>query len=368
MSLQDYIDQIGKTGFILENRIAQTLKAAGWTVICGKYYVDDLQETVREIDVIAYRVAKVEHLDVYTVLVISCKKSDDRAWALLAREVNLKDPNSDWSPFHAWSNDKALAYQLSRPSVGGQYQDDVTALGVRDVLAKPAVDVFAFQELNRKDGKPQNDKSIFASVTSLMKAQAYELGALPGRKKAPSVYQFNLLSVVEGELLRLMFADETITCTAIQSEHYLARYIIKKRETFSRIRFMQASVFRDSLEDYERLHQANATWFERKYSSFYEGVLDDYGRKAVLIDDFRRELSFTISWQLRNEKFVDDDASALSVHWNDKINQVELNLYLEDSEILFLNEDERVQDCVKDALLKVFRYEGPFNFTNEIPF
>ena len=106
--------QIRKTGFVLENDVAQILRTAGWSVISNKYYVDDYEENVREIDLIAYQVAKVQHLDVYTVLIISCKKSESNVWALLSRKNNLNDPNYDWWPLHAWSNDKALAYQLVR--------------------------------------------------------------------------------------------------------------------------------------------------------------------------------------------------------------------------------------------------------------
>ena len=105
--------QIAKTGFVLENRIAQLLKAAKWTVISNRYYVDDAQESVREIDLVAYQTSKVQHFDVYTTLIISCKKSETNLWALLARDINLKDPNSDWQPLHAWSNDKAITHQLA---------------------------------------------------------------------------------------------------------------------------------------------------------------------------------------------------------------------------------------------------------------
>jgi hypothetical protein len=82
MDLSKLETQIGKTGFVLENRIAHELKTAGWTVISNRYYVDDSEETVREIDLVGYRVTKVQHFNVYTSLIISCKKSEANAWAL----------------------------------------------------------------------------------------------------------------------------------------------------------------------------------------------------------------------------------------------------------------------------------------------
>lgn len=68
MSNDVFAKEIRKTGFVLENAVAQQLKAAGWTVISNKYYVDDSEEAVREIDIVAYRVSKVQHFDAYTVL------------------------------------------------------------------------------------------------------------------------------------------------------------------------------------------------------------------------------------------------------------------------------------------------------------
>ncbi len=74
MNHQAYVKAIYRTGFVLENRVAQLLKSAGWTVISNKYYEDDHSSTVREVDLIAYKVSHIQHFDVYTTLIISCKK------------------------------------------------------------------------------------------------------------------------------------------------------------------------------------------------------------------------------------------------------------------------------------------------------
>lgn len=296
MDVKKLEQEIRKTGFVLENDIAQILKVAGWTVISNKYYIDQA-DTVREIDLIAYQVSKVQQFDVYTVLIISCKKSESNVWALLAREVNLRDPNSDWCPLHAWTNDKALLFKLSETEVSRQYHEEVRKLGVAEALAQPEIEVFAFQEMSKGSGACQNDKSIFAAITSLMKAQAYELGVLPLRKKTPSIYQFNLISVIDAELSRLMFSGKEIKCTKIDTEHYLARYIVKKKETFSRIRFIRANAFANSLNDYGRLHQANSKVFSRYCDSFYDGILKDYRRNSVLMDEFKTTIRWTLSWR-----------------------------------------------------------------------
>ena len=361
--------QIRKTGFVLENQVAQTLKSAGWTVISSKYYVDDFEDSVREIDLIAYQVAKIQHFDVYTVLIVSCKKSESNAWALLARDINLRDPNSDWWPLHAWSNDKALSHQLSDSSFARRYHDKVAALGVQEALKQPSVEVFAFQEMNHKSGAPQNDKPIFSAVTSLMKAQAYELSALPLRKKAPSIYQFNLLAVVDVELARLMFSGDNITCSEVASEHYLARYIIRKKETFSRIRFIRANAFIDALKDYSRLHLANAKTFGNTCDAFYDGILQDHHRYGVLLEDFKKLLARDLASRLRQQFHVKVEIPAFWFRWDEKAKHVVIELPLEATMISFLNANVESRRIAEVALATVYRYKGAFAFEiDDIPF
>mgnify|MGYP001608407129 CR=1 FL=1 len=105
------------------------------------------------------------------------------------------------------------------------YHEDIIKFGVHEVLSVPDFEVFAFQEMNRTSGTPQNDKNIFSSLTSLMKAQAYELGALSQRKKSPSIYQFNLISIIDSDLIRLRLDGDNISQASIESEHYISRYI-----------------------------------------------------------------------------------------------------------------------------------------------
>lgn len=290
MPADHFSEQIKKTGFVLENAIAQQLKAARWTVISNRYYVDDAEESVREIDLVAYQVSRVQHFDVYTALLISCKKSEANAWALLCREIDLKDPNSNWQPLHAWSNDKAVAFQLSQSDSARLYHESIAPSKIGNALRTPAVDVFAFQEMSKSSGAPQNDKAIFSATTSLMKAQAYELGALPQRRTKPAAYQFNLLSIVDSDLIRLFFDGTSIETQPVEQEHYIARYIIKKQATFSRIRFMRADAFATLLPEYSALHRENCRWFDAQCDEFYVDIVKDSKRAEILISDFRKEV------------------------------------------------------------------------------
>lgn len=368
MPTDKFAEQIQKTGFVLENAIAQQLKAARWTVISNRYYVDDAEESVREIDLVAYQVSRVQHFDVYTTLLISCKKSEANTWALLCREIDLKDPNSNWQPLHAWSNDKAVAFQLAKSDSARNYHESIAPSKVGDALRTPAVDVFAFQEMSKTSGAPQNDKAIFSATTSLMKAQAYELGALPQRRTNPAIYQFNLLSIVDSELIRLFFDGSSIVTQPIDQEHYIARYIIKKQATFSRIRFMRADAFAALLPGYSSLHRENCQWFDSQCNEFYVDIVQDSKRVETLISDFRKEVRWEIRWSLIEKKLPAPDTDKINFYWSDKDAQIQIYGPFGSAGVQALNEDDKLRGKVSAALQKVYRYTGKFEFDDDIPF
>jgi hypothetical protein len=365
--------EIAKTGYVLEHEIAQALKLKGWTVISGKYYVDDTEHTPREMDLIAYRVTRLkgDEVELYTVLIISCKKSDENAWALLAIDANLKDPNTDYWPLHAWSNDPAVTYQLSRPGKAKAYHVGMRALGVVDAVADPQVEVFGFQEMNKSSGAPKNDKAIFAAMTSLVKAQAYELSSLPGRKKTKAVYQFNLISVVGSDMYRLMFAEKgsDITSFKVDSEQYIARYIVSKRESFSRIRFITSQAFPSALDDYARLHAANVQWFSSEQSAFYKDIMKDPARVEALQKQFYAKIKNAVKWRVeahfKNTKNFDEEPF---IFWDKKADVLEVSYFESEDVERWMNESPEIREVVKDALESVYRYTGPFQFAGGIPF
>jgi hypothetical protein len=368
MSLDKYKQGILKTGFVLENSITESLRNRDWTVISNKYYEDDFEEKVREIDLLAYKVGRVQDFDVYTCLIISCKKNQSNHWALLCRDINFKDPNSDWWPLHSWSNKKSIGFQLSLPNQARRYYLDMAKLGVKDALADPKVDVFAFQEMNSDSGVPKNDTAIYDSVISLIKAQAYEIGSLPQRKKAPCIYQFNLISVIDSKIIRLAFANREITPAEISSEHYVSRYILKKKQSFSRIRFMVASVFEDSLKDYDQLHKANKKWFDKLCNDFFNGVEKDIKRLRVYLDEFREEIRWSLHFRAYKLTKKEVDTKDVSLWWNTKKEQLVIDLTVEQDILDALNADPETNEFVAAVLKKIYRYDGLFYFDNDIPF
>ena len=372
MSLDKFKDGILKTGFVLENTIAQTLKGHGWSVISNKYY-DDFEGKVREIDLIAYKVGKVQNFDVYTCMIVSCKKNESHVWALLCRELNLKDPNLDMQPLHSWSNQPSIQYQLNSQNFAKSYYKDMTKLGANDALDEPSVEIFAFQEMNAKSGLPQNQTAIYDSIISLIKAQAYEMSVLPERKKAPCVYQFNLLSVVDAEILRLKFHGTEISVEKTTSEHHVSRYIFKNKQSFSKIRFINSSVFESTLEEYEKLHKDNLVWYSKACDSFYNGIEKDESRLQLYIDDFRREVHWEIHSRIYKllKKFI--ELENVSLIWIESKKSLMVSLDVKKFENLkdietSLSGDNETNELVAAALKKYYRYTGSFYFDADIPF
>ena len=361
--------QIKKTGFVLEYKLASLLQKAGWHVISNRYYVDDHEESIREIDLLAYKISKIHDVSIYTTLIISCKKSEANNWVMLTRDIDLKAPNSDWWPLHAWTNDIAIKYKLNQKGTAKKYHDDLNKQGVKHALELPQREVFAFQEMDKKSGAPQNDKPIFSSITSLMKAQAYEVNSLSSRKKDVAVYQFNLLTIVDTELANVHFKDDSIKAYSTDSEHYIARYIIHKKETISRIRFINAEKFESYIEDYNKLHAQNCEWFSASIKDFYHDIVKNPDRASVLFEEFRKKSSWF--YRIFSSANKTDDFSDLSIEWRNDINKIAVvSQAMTNDVIAELESREYVNLHTKTILRNVYRYEGEFiySLSEDIPF
>lgn len=216
--------------------------------------------------------------------------------------------------------------------------------------------------MNIQKGTAQNDKAIFSSITSLMKAQAYELGSLPQRKKENCVYQFNLISIVDSSLVRLHFEGASIKGCEVNDEHYIAGYIIKKEQTSARIHFVRAEAFSGILQEYNLLHDVNASYFTAVHNQFFNQILKD-DRK---LDLFEEELLKVLSRQIASK--ADLYIKKLFVFGTPK--EESINIWIPDldkEQIEFLNTNAFVVSSTKEALRKLYRYDGKFRFI-DIPF
>lgn len=363
MELNNYVKQIEKTGFVLEARIAEILRRHRWTVIHGRYYIDDVKGSVREIDLLAYKVKKTDGILYYTTLIVSCKKNEQNIWALLTKNRDNEDPNREWDPLQVWSNNRVLSFMLSN-DWKQDYIEKLETLGIYSVLMNAEVNLFAFQEMNRSTGKPQNDRAIFDATTSLMKAQSYEIKALPARKQTPALYQFNLVSVFDGDLVRLHFSDGRITASERSSDVYIGNYIVDQSDTCSRVHLVRASAFDAVLDSYDELCQFNLRYFSELRDSFYDSAVSDYRRRELLQDDFLSQINWRVAYALGRS------GQDMYLSYHAETDTLRVNIDVQPQELDQLNEDEDLRTLLRETAKSIYRFSGDVRFFEDdgLPF
>ncbi|MEH1903181.1 MAG: hypothetical protein V7L04_17650 [Nostoc sp.] len=377
MNLEKYHLNIKKTGFDLEFRISEILRKSGWSTINNKYYIDDVKEEVREIDIIAYKVMTTKDIRIFTTLVISCKKSEKNLWALLSKKLDEKDPNLELKPVHVWSNNKVLEFITSMSEFKNDYYENIINQKVGRALCTPKFQIFAYQEMDIDSGNPKNDTAIFTSVSSLMKAQSYEINSLPKRRKGERlnyIYQFNLISIIDSKLIRILFEEKNINTIEIDEDNYIARYIINKQQTVARVHFIKAEVFSNILEEYNLYHLANCNFFQQKYDEFYIDATSNEDKLKLLFDEFYDLIKTSLYFELLQygyKKTLDDfvkDVKA-DINWNEVSKSLIISLDIPEKFIDFLNGNKKIGSIVAKNLNKVYRYNGEFEFVDVyIPF
>lgn len=364
-----YLNGVKETGFELEFLVSKILIKSGWTVINNKYYIDDVQGASREIDIVAYKVTSKNNIQIYTVLILSCKKSAENTWALLAKDKNIKDPNIDWTPVSLWSNQKAIKLIIENYDWKEKYVTSSAKL--HDDLFSPSKHIFAFQELNTKTGKPKNDKAIFNSIITSMKSQNYEMASLEKRKKEESVYNFNLISVIDAPLIRVNYGGTQPKVEKISSDIYVGSYIIDKKETVSRVHFIIPSIFDSCLSTYNNLHDHNVAQSVEILESYYIDCLKDRKKVNLFKDKFNHELRWDVYTVIRDlrpaEKVKLHD---VGVGWDKKKDcaTIEVSGVYENKELNALNTNNKIKVTIAKALKEIYNYEGSFYFDSDVPF
>lgn len=364
--LQIYADNIKSTGFILESKVSDFLNNHGWGVINNKYYIDDVQSVAREIDIIAYKATKVRDVLVYTTLIISCKKNEENVWALLVKNIKPNDPNIDYEPLKNWSNHPVLNYELNF--------NNKEKIGVPDGIVYEKIfnvtkNVFAFQEMSKKSGRSNNDKNIFNSITSLMKAQSYELNSLSSRKKERSVYFFHLMSLIDSEMILLDCEGDEIHPSETESHTIISNYIINGESTASKINFMTLNGFLTNEIYYQKLHEYYVTYINKCFSNFYNDAFSNIDKRKILTKELWHKYGAKLSLEVMRgfkvyDRFSIDDIwpsdDSLIVEITTKSSQ--LNELLEGSEKI----KEQLRIYIEDVFnMKVNK---KIAFIDDIPF
>lgn len=364
--LQIYADNIKSTGFILESKVSDFLNKNGWSVINNKYYIDDVQNIAREIDIIAYKATKVEDVFVYTTLIISCKKNEDNIWALLVKDIKDNDPNIDYEPLKNWSNHPVIKYQLD---VNNKEKKGVPEGEVYKKLFDVSKNVFAFQEMNRKSGKANNDKNIFNSISSLMKAQSYELSSLSTRKKDRSVYFFHLISLIDSELVLLECDGDEINPSEVESHTVISNYIINGESTASKIKFTTLNGFIKNQQYYDMLHWHYVNYIRKSFSEFYDGIFSNGQKTHILVKELWCRYGFKIKTEvMMNLKIYDDFKIDGIWVWDDVIT---VNINTKNEQLIEMMEgNDIIKQRIKGYIEDVFKIKivSKITFIDDIPF
>lgn len=368
MNLKSILEGVSSTGFELEYKVSEILRENGWTVINNKYFVDDTQRKVREIDIIGYKVSNVLGTFVYTVLLISCKKSEKDVWCLLSKEKDTKNPNYDWKPLNLWTNNINLKYMFETSKWKELYFDNCPNSLVTDIYESND-HVFSFQEMNKTSGKPQNDKNIYSSIESLMKSMGYYMKNLETRKKDKCLYDFNLISLIDSELVKVRFDGDKKEIVSIDDEKYISHYIVNNEDVCSRIHFLRFDDFKKRIKKYNEVHTYNKKYTKTTEEVFYEDFFKNSDKKSLYSEIFDKKLND----YLKSRLYYDYDyEKKFNIYYysTNKEGVIEFSCNTDDVRVVeFLNRSEQIRYFTKNLLNECFNYKDDFLFIqDDIPF
>ena len=177
-----------------------------------------------------------------------------------------------------------------------------------------------------------------------------------------------MLSVVDTDLIRIRFTPSGPSASTIQSEHYVANYIIRMKEEAARIRLVTATTFSSVIADYDALHKFNCGHFLDAYNAFYTDVVHDSKRLDVLLPEFQKAVSLQLRWRLYKTFNADVDTKKVELCWDDSRDSLAVLVFTEQRYVDFLNVDSDAKAAVSKGLNKIYQYKGAFHFDNDIPF
>jgi hypothetical protein len=363
------IDKIKQTGFILEHKVACLFEQTGWSVIHNRYYLDDVLNQQREIDMVAYKTYLIKDLRFCTALIISCKKSDLYEWVFLTRKAQAMNYNLNLYPITFASNIDELNFEfklIDWPTDTKEANTPISKLIKK--LYEYEESVFAFKEFKESNDKGRSDSAIFDSISSLIKAQSFETRSLKNRRKAEEkyVYNFNLLSISDINFIKLLFEKDKINETKISRINYINRFLVNGEEQHSKIDFINLNSLNKAIADYNNLHNLNIDFFKKLEERFYDNIwtLD---RTNFVVEKQRKDFLTNLRSLIYSKLNVSDsDFIYLELIKHPEYLLIDCCVTTELEK--YLDSDKRVQSFCKRWLKEHFRYDGSFTFGDNLPF
>lgn len=359
------LEAVAKTGFVLEHEVVTALQKAGWKTINGSYYIDDVSNQARELDVIAYKITKMDDVHVLTCALISCKKIAKDAAAFLSRKRPAKDPNADWEPAPQATRLQPMKAHLSSSNWKDRYFSSMSP-AVRTMLVA-ARDVFAFQMVGN-EGQANNDKPYYDSFTSLIKALDHELGKRAGGDMArrKRIYSYSLHAVFDAQMVEVQFNEDRKQVREVDRITCFVRYMVRRKDTAASVHFVQFSALKQWIGDIDLLHSHNVKFFSNEVGKSFEAIATSSEVRSY----FKEE----IGYMLRH--YLSKAASRLRISMpsgevilSTNKRGIEVSMDFSESDADKLNSDAELRREFASLFEKRARYKGGIEVgTFDIPF
>ena len=365
MNKELILKAIHKTGYILENKVVKKLEDAKWNILNNRYYIDDVTDSPREIDIIAYKAYTYEKIIFYSVIIISCKKSEKNTWVFYTRSIRKDDPNIEFFPTDYCTN-SGILLNMNAPNKLNKYIEEKSKNNdIFKELFNVENNVFAFQIVDEKNGEAKNDKDIYESIISTIKAMEYEKNALLSRKQEAVFYNFNLLTVFQGKMYEANFNEEEIEVVPKEHIKYINRFIVNKNEKYHLLHFISDEYLLKFQEKINKYNQEIFSNIVNMIDVYRDNFLKDYDKRNVFKEKIKKEVVSLIGIEyLFDSKYSEikvEDILLFSNKENSKL-LIYLKEVDDDDFIESINNNKSIHKYIKMILNIYCKYRGPFKF------
>jgi hypothetical protein len=363
---------ISKTGFLLERYVSDILESKKWTVINNRYYIDLSNNCQRELDILAYKASKKEEIVHYFVLLISCKKSEENDWVFLTKPIRQNDPNIDFCPQLLWTNSDLIKCTKAIEKVKQSITKEIANNANISELMKIENNVYAFQEVSTRKPNPKDDKPIYSSIDSLLKAANYELNTINAKKSEELVYHFNFITVFEGTIFEALVTENDPKIQRVDSTKYVNRFIVNNIDEFYRLHFCSKEYFSFMVDCFDSLWEFENKQIDGRIDEYKKYFLSNYTYRNAMNDKIVGELRSTIRFVLQDisERQI-IDIQSIWLETDEKAKKLVIEIDFNDDEVEILNDNQYLKSKMKYLLKKYCRYEGDFSFSKistDIPY
>lgn len=313
------IQEINKTGFTLEYEVSKILEENDWIVNTNRYYIDDVENKPREIDIIAYKKSRadtfikknpdfIQNDTIYTILFISCKKESENNICCFYTKNNKK-PNSK---VNFITNDKFINILNKNYELSNKYLENIKNLnnnlstnifenennnivfGTQIFKEDDKKDIHTNQKNynNKKSLSKKDDCIIYNSIETLLKSMFYEIKKFEDKKDVNKHYFINLLTILDIKNMLKIDFDALKEIKKIDNIVYNVNYIVYNKEVQSNMNFIhyKNDNFKKILKEYEKLHNCNIYFFSKIKEENYKKIFYNIGYFSTYYKLIKNEL------------------------------------------------------------------------------